>query len=147
MSKNLKIKITNHGTWHQLQGFDNYNDVIGIAFSDFWYDSISELLSALINLYSRSEGSYEVHFFCEPEVIIISFERKIDLIHLEVILDPFNQFNNKEINFSKIGNSDQICKPFWRALRECCSDKKGDFYKRYSNELQLLTNLVKKYSN
>jgi hypothetical protein len=144
MSKNLKIKITNHGSWYQLQGFDNYTYVIGIAFSDFWFDSIRELISALINLYSRPEGSYEVHFFCEPEEIIISFEKKADLIYLEVIIDPFNQFKNKEINYSKIGNIDQICKPFWRALRTCHLDKNSDFYKKYSQNLDLLTDLVKK---
>ena len=94
-------------------------DTVSIDAS-YIYNSILGLAEALYKL-TAVEGQQTVTWQCEPAEYDMRFVRTDATIQLDVLFFPDAQrsvFQQPKVKLSVKGNYDEVCLPFWRALRE-----------------------------
>ena len=114
----LKVRFgePEHG-WMSVSILANEVELLRIDASDI-YPSLHLLVDALsAMLDSRAEKT--VDWTEEPNEIEMRFTRDSENIKLEIssFLSSFRPLNSSESDFAFVGTYDEICLPFWRALR------------------------------
>jgi len=124
---------------------------IGISAS-YIYNSFYPLVEALLRLKDTS-GEATVAWQCEPVEYELRFARYDDRVTLQVLLFPDPRrsvFDAPEQKLSIAGSYDEVCLPFWRALRQLQGRfSETEWEVRWqapfpSRELDLLTNALGK---
>ena len=83
------------------------------------YPSLSELVTAL-RLLRVLPIQQTVTWLCEPTEYDLVFVRDGESISLRVLRFPASQrsvFGKEDVRLAVSGNYDEVCLPFWRALR------------------------------
>ena len=116
------------------------------------YNSFYQLADALHRI-RAAPGQATVVWMCEPSEYEMQFCREADIIRLEVVWFPGSErsvFKPGQVEMSMTGSYDEVCLPFWRALRELQGRlPASDFEARWgdpfpSRELELLTAVLGK---
>lgn len=89
------------------------------SFSYAGYDSLRELVRSL-GLLLKAETTSSVTCLIGPAEFDLRFERNLDVIQFTVVVLASHRRlqGTGESAFSASGSFEQICVPFWRALRE-----------------------------
>lgn len=143
-----KLKITfeepNIGTvWLTLT---SGTESVAIS-ATYIYDSFYQLVDALLRIRS-GPGQAAVAWMCEPSEYEMQFCRETDNIRLDVVWFHGSErsvYKQGQVEMSVTGSFDEVCLPFWRALRELQGRlPAADFEARWgtpfpTRELDLLT--------
>ena len=84
------------------------------------YNSFFPLMEALLRPQNAS-GEATVAWQCEPVECELQFARHYDVVTLQVLLFPDARrsvFDAPEPKLSVTGSYDEVCLPFWRAIRQ-----------------------------
>lgn len=88
--------------------------------ASYVYNGFFPLAEALLRLQDAS-GEVTVAWQCEPAEYEFQFARHDDVVTLQVLLFPDTRrsvFDIPEPRLSVAGSYDEVCLPFWRALRQ-----------------------------
>ena len=118
--RDMKIKLDNiESGWIHLNIFDNGEVIIEDSISYTPYDSLGELVDALYLLNGNANIEKRVVFNSEPFEYELTFRKSAEDIELNIngYQDHKRVENSQKHLYSTTGTYDDICKPFWRALR------------------------------
>ena len=95
-----------------------WEDEAVIFRASYIYNSFHLLVDALIKL-RLGEGKAVAQWNCEPIEYELSFKREGDIVNLDVLCFPDRNRSvfQQNIVLSITGSYEEICLPFWRALR------------------------------
>ena len=133
-----------HG-WMNVALFDNNIEVLSFEASDI-YPSL-DLLASALKAMREPRGEQTVDWTQEPDEIELRFVSHQDIIRLEIAKSPASArpLERHENGLFFTGTYDEICLPFWRALRNLegrfTHEELAKRWKSYfpHQELQLLT--------
>ena len=122
-----KLKVTfedprSGGIWIQLHSATQSVEIS----ATYIYNGFFDLVDALYRIYGvpgqvvLGRQQETAVWMCEPSGVEMRFSRQEDAVRLDVIWFPDSsrsQFNQPEPEMSVSGNYDEVCLPFWRALR------------------------------
>lgn len=116
------------------------------------YDSLRDLINALSTILV-SDGDVKVKWAYNPDELDFNFRARGGLAELEVnwYRDHRRVEGTGERVFSFRGSKLDVCRPFWKALRDLQSDAEVDEFERNwrrefpTSELQRLTEAIKAY--
>lgn len=115
-----KLKVTFDGpkaggVWINLQ---SAAQSVSIS-ATYIYNGFFPLVDALSRMWT-APGEATVCWQCEPSEVEMRFRREAEIVSLEVVWFPDGRrsiFTESEPDLSASGSYEEICLPFWRALR------------------------------